>query len=88
MELTYSGGHLTAVWDVGGNQGDENGVVEVMMVPVSDQVFHVGWMKGGELYETEMDLWVEFVVEGGSATGFQIRDGIFDAIIWEGTRAN
>ncbi len=88
MELTYSGGHLTAFWDVGGNQGDENGVVEVMMVPVSDQVFHPGWMQGGELYETEMDLWVEFVVEGGSATSFQIRDGIMDVVVWEGTRAN
>ncbi len=88
MELTYSGGHLTAVWDVGGNQGDENGVAEVMMVPVSDQVFHPGWMRGGELYETEVDLWVEFVVEGGSATSFQVRDGIFDLVIWEGTRAN
>ena len=88
MELTYSGGHLTALWDIGGNQGDENGVVEVMMVPVSDQVFHVGWMQDGELYETEMDLWVEFVVEGGSATSFQVRFGIIDAVIWEGTRAN
>ena len=88
MELTYSGGHLTALWDVGGNQGDENGVVGVMMVPVSDQVFHPGWMQDGELYETEMDLWVEFVVEGGSATSFQIRDGIHDEVIFEGTRVN
>ena len=88
MELTYSGGYLTAIWDIGGNQGDENGVVQVMMVPVSDQVFHPGWMRGGELYETEVDLWVEFVVEGGSATSFQVRDGIFDLVIWEGTRAH
>ncbi len=88
MELTYLGGYLTAIWDIGGNQGDENGVVQVMMVPVSDQVFHPGWMRGGELYETEVDLWVEFVVEGGSATSFQVRDGIFDLVIWEGTRAN
>ncbi len=88
MKLTYSGGHLTALWDMGGNQGDENGVVEVMMVPVSDQVFHLGWMQGGELYETEMDLWVEFVVEDGSATGFKVRFGILDEIVWEGTRVN
>jgi len=88
MALTYSGGYLIATWDVGGNQGDENGVVEVMMVPVGDQVFHPGWMQDGVLYETELDLWVEFVVEGGSATSFQIRDGIFDLVIWEGTRAN
>ncbi len=88
MELIYSGGHLTALWDVGGNQADENGVVEVMMVPVSDQVFHPGWMQGGELYETEMDIWVEFVVEGGSATSFQMRDGIVDVVFAEGTRAN
>lgn len=88
MKLTYSGGHLTALWDMGGNQGDENGVVEVMMVPVSDQVFHLGWMQGGELYETEMDLWVEFVVEGGLATSFKVRFGILDEIVWEGTRAN
>ena len=88
MELTYSGGYLTAIWDIGGNQGDENGVVQVMMVPVSDQVFHPGWMRDGELYETEVDLWVEFVVEGGLATSFQVRDGIFDLVIWEGTRAH
>jgi len=88
MELTYSDGYLTATWDVGGNQGDENGVVEVMMVPVWDQVFHPGWMRDGALYETELDLWVEFVVEDGAATGFQIRDGIFDVVIWEGTREN
>ncbi len=89
MELTYSGGHLTALWDLGGNMArDENGVFQVMMVPVSDQVFHPGWMQGGELYETEMDLWVEFVVEGGLATSFQIRDGIIDVVVWEGTRAN
>lgn len=89
MELTYSGGHLTALWDLGGNQArEENGVFEVMMVPVSDQVFHPGWMQGGELYETEMDLWVEFVVEDGLATSFQIRDGIVDVVVWEGTRAN
>ena len=89
MELIYSAGHLTALWDLGGNQArDENGVFQVMMVPVSDQVFHPGWMQGGELYETETDLWVEFVVEGGSATSFQIRDGIGDVVIWEGTRAN
>ncbi len=88
MELTYSGGHLTALWDIGGNQSDENGVVEVMMVPVSDQVFHPGWMQGGELYETELDVWIEFVVEGGSATSFQIRDGIMDVVVWEGTRVN
>ena len=89
MELTYSGGRLTALWDLGGNQArDENGVFQVMMVPVSDQVFHPGWMQGGELYETEMDLWVEFVVESGSATSFQIRDGIVDVVVWEGTRVN
>ncbi len=88
MELTYSGGRLTALWDLGGNQArDENGVVQVMMVPVSDQVFHPGWMRGGELYETELDLWVEFVVQGGLATSFQIRDGVTDVVIWEGTRA-
>ncbi len=88
MKLTYSGGHLTALCDIGGNQGDENGVVEVMMVPVSDQVFHVCWMQDGELYETEMDLWVEFVVEDGLATGFQIRFGITDVLVWEGTRVD
>ena len=45
-------------------------------------------MQGGELYETEMDLWVEFVVEDGLATSFQIRFGITDGIVWEGTRVN
>lgn len=89
MDLTYTGGYLTALWDVGANMArDENGVFQVMMVPVSDQVFHPGWMQGGELYETEMDLWVEFVVEDGVATSFQIRFGITDVIVWEGTRVN
>jgi len=88
MELIYSGGYLTASWDVGGNQADENGVLGVMMIPVSDQVFHPGWLQDGELYETEMDIWVEFVVEGGSAISFQMRDGISDMVFAEGTRAN
>jgi len=89
MDLTYSGGHLTALWDVGANMArDENEMLQVMMVPVSDQVFHPGWMQGGELYETEMDLWVEFDVEDGLATSFQIRFGITDEIVWEGTRVN
>lgn len=88
MELTYSDRRLTARWDLGGNQADENGVVGVLMVPVSNQVFHPGWMQDGELYETETDLWVEFVVEEGVATGFQLRDGIFDIVISEGTRVH
>jgi hypothetical protein len=88
MELIYSGGRLTARWEVGGNQADENGVLGVLMVPVSNQVFHPGWLQDGELYETEMDIWVEFVVEGGSATSFQMRDGISDMVFAEGIRAN
>ena len=88
MELIYSGGHLTAQWGVGGNQADENGMLGVMMIPVSDQVFHPGWLQDGELYESEMDIWVEFVVEGGSAISFQMRDGISDMVFAEGTRAD
>ena len=88
MELIYSDGHLTAQWGVGGNQADENGMLGVMMIPVSDQVFHPGWLQDGELYETEMDIWVEFVVEGGSAISFQMRDGISDMVFAEGTRAD
>ena len=45
-------------------------------------------MRNGEPYETEMDLWVEFNVEGGTATGFQIRFGITDVLVWNGTRVN
>ncbi len=86
MELSYSGGYLTALWGLRGNLGNESGVVEVMMVPVTGSVFHPGWMRDGELFETELDLWVEFVVDNEVATGFQIRDGISDMVIWEGTR--
>jgi hypothetical protein len=88
MELTYSAGRLTALWDIGGNMVAEDGWVPVLMAPVTDQIFHPSWMRDGEPYETEMDLWVEFIVEDGRATGFEIRDGIFDVIIWQGTRVN
>ena len=88
MELTYSEGRLTALWDIGGNAVSENGLVPVLMAPVSGHVFHPSWMRNGEPYETELDLWVEFIVEDGSATGFQIRFGITDVLVWEGTRIN
>jgi hypothetical protein len=88
MELTYSDGRLTALWDIGGNMVSENGWVPVLMAPVSDHVFHPSWMRNGEPYETEMDLWVEFDVEGGTATGFQIRFSVADVVVWEGTRVN
>jgi len=35
-----------------------------------------------------MDIWVEFVMEGGSATSFQMRDGISDMVFVEGTRVD
>lgn len=88
MGLTYSEGRLTALRDTGGNMVAESGRVQVLMAPVSGHVFHPSWMRNGEPYETELDLWVEFKVEGGSATGFQIRFGLTDEVVWEGTRIN
>ncbi len=85
IALTFANDRLTGVWtDVPLNKTP----TEVMMVPVAGPVFHPGWMLDGELFETETDLWVEFSVENGMATGFQIRDGIEDLVIWEGTRVD
>ncbi len=84
LELTFADSHLVGTWTGLSPEDDE---MEVMMVPVTGSVFHPGWMMDGELFETETDLWVEFSVENGVATGFQIRSGLDDRVMWEGTRA-
>lgn len=83
LELTFADSHLTGIWR---GLSPEDEPTEVMMVPVAGSVFHPGWMQGGQLFETELSLWVEFSVENGMATGFQIRSGLDDRVLWEGTR--
>lgn len=83
IALTFAEDRLTGVWT---NFFVNQGPSEVMMLPVAGPVFHPGWMQNGELVETDPGIFVEFTVEDGIATGFQMRDGDSDMLLWQGTR--
>lgn len=58
---------------------------EFVLLPVAEHVFNPAWMQGGEVFETEVDMYVEFVVEEGRATGLEVL-GLNDRVMMIGTR--
>ncbi len=83
MELRFRDDQmLVGSWDI----IDDREAWEIMMAPAATNVFNPGWMRDGKVFEIELDLWVEFVVEDGKASGFEIRDGMSDMLLWSGDR--
>ncbi len=58
---------------------------EFELIPVTDFVFNPGWMKNGQVYETEVDMYFEFLLDGGRATGFEVR-GLEDRLMMSAQR--
>ena len=58
---------------------------EFTLIPVAEQVFNPAWMMEGAIFETEVDMYFEFNVEDGQATGFDVR-GLEDRLMMRGRR--
>ena len=55
------------------------------LIPVASQVFNPGWMMNGEVFEVEVDMYFEFSLEDGTATGFEVR-GLEDRLMMRAQR--
>lgn len=82
MDIRYEGEHLVSDWNVSARFGN----LPTMLLPVAEGIFHPGWMSEGVLMETEVTLWVEFVVEDGIAVSWVMRDSMFDHVILRAVR--
>jgi len=58
---------------------------EFTLVPVATQIFNPGWIMNGEVFEIEVDMYFEFLVEDGTATGFEVL-GLEDRLMMKGER--
>ncbi len=58
---------------------------EFELIPVTDFVFNPGWLMNGQVYETEVDMYFEFLLDGGRATGFEVR-GLEDRLMMSAQR--
>jgi hypothetical protein len=83
LDVRYDGdrllGHLA-----GGPPGLPN---ELMFIRVAESVFNPAWMLDGEVFETEVDMFFEFVLDGEAATDFDVR-GLEDRLMMRGRRSN
>jgi hypothetical protein len=58
---------------------------KLVLIKFADNLFHPGSIVNGELFDEEMDLGIEFQMENGRATGFEVR-GENDQLLGTGTR--
>lgn len=58
---------------------------EFQLIPVAEGVFNPAWMRGGEVFETEVDMYFEFVFADGEPTGFDVL-GLNDRLMMRGER--
>ncbi len=58
---------------------------EFLLIPVAEHVFNPAWMQDGEILETEVDMYVEFVVEDGRAARLEVL-GLEDRVMMRGER--
>lgn len=81
FEVTFTGERLEGVIH-GGPPMLPN---EMVLMPVADNVFNPAWMMDGEIFETEVDMFIEFDVVDGRAASFDVR-GLEDRLMMRGTR--
>ena len=84
VEIRYDGERLLGTI-TGGPPGTPDD--ELMFLPVAESVFNPAWMEDGEVFETEVDMYFEFVFDGNTATGFDVR-GLEDRLMMRGRRSN
>jgi len=79
--LTFDGERM-----VGAIEGSPPGLPnEFALIPVADQVFNPAWLMNGEVFETEVDMFFEFSIADGAATGFDVR-GLEDRLMMRARR--
>lgn len=79
--LTFDGESLLGVIQ-GAPPGLPN---EFALIPVADQVFNPAWLMNGVVFETEVDMFFEFLIADGAATGFDVR-GLEDRLMMTASR--
>jgi hypothetical protein len=55
------------------------------LIPVASLVFNPGWMMDGDVFEVEVDMYFEFLLEDREATGFEVR-GLADRLMMRAQR--
>jgi Protein of unknown function (DUF2911) len=58
---------------------------EFALLPVAQNVFNPAWLMDGEIFETEVDMFFEFDVQNGQATGYDVR-GLGDRLMMRAVR--
>jgi len=82
VEVRYEGDQL-----VGGlTEGPPGLPSEFVLLPVAENVFNPGWVMDGEIFEVEVDMYFEFDVQDGQATGYDVR-GLEDRLMMRGIRS-
>lgn len=81
VEITYGDGRLEGHIA----QGPEALPRRFALIPVAEGVFNPAWYMEGEIFEIEVDMYFEFTVEEGTATGFDVR-GLEDRLMMRARR--
>lgn len=62
---------------------------EFEMLFRADWIYNPGWMMDGEVFETELEMFFEFLIVDGVVSGFEVRgvvDDRIDRLMWSGER--
>jgi len=81
ITLTHDHDRLTGKWD----PAPDPDLASFTLVHIADGWFNVATMRGGEVFEVDPDWVMEFQLNGGKATGFEVR-GENDKLEGAGTR--
>ena len=82
VELHYEGAQLLGTMN-GGPAGLPS---EFALLPVAENVFNPGWIMDGGIFEVEVDMYFEFEVHDGQASGYDVR-GLQDRLMMRATRS-